>query len=109
MLQRSATGFAWTRTDVPVYRFRAFDDARRALWIASGDPALPDRLRRLWRFTSRLASGVPRRGVQRFRTIEDANAERDRRVQERVDALRASRRAAPPVHGTDRDARCDGA
>lgn len=80
---------------MPVYRFRAFEDARRALWTAVGDPALPDRIRRLWRFSARLASPCARRGVQRFRTIEDANAERDRRVQERVDALRMSRRGAP--------------
>lgn len=64
---------------MPVYRYRSFDDARRALWTRSDAPDLADRIRRLWAFSARL---YPRRytpGVRKFRTIEDANRDRESR------------------------------
>ena len=76
---------------MPVRRFRDLDDARRALWTASDDPTLAERVRRFWRFSARLAPPSASRGLRRFRTIEDANAERERRVTERVQALLAER------------------
>lgn len=78
---------------MPVQRFRDLDEARRALWVAPGDPALPDRIRRLWRFSARLTKPSVPRGVLRFRTIEEANAERERRLKTRVEALLVERGA----------------
>ncbi len=72
---------------MPVQRFRSFDDARRALWIAPGDPALVARIRSVWRFSARLADRRIPRGLRRFRRIEDANAERERWIADRVNAL----------------------
>lgn len=72
---------------MPIQRYRDFEDARRALWIDSADPSLPERIRRLWRFSARLVPPSAPRGVQRFRTIEDANAEREQRIQDRIDVL----------------------
>jgi hypothetical protein len=60
---------------VPVQKFRTFDDARRALWLPAGDPALLLRMKRLgelWRGPRR------RHGVFRFRTIEEAKRRDDR-------------------------------
>jgi hypothetical protein len=79
---------------VPVHRFRDLDDARRALWTGVDDPNLADRIRRVWRFSARLARPSARRGVLRFRTIDEANAEREQRVTERVQALLAERAPA---------------
>jgi hypothetical protein len=79
---------------VPVQKFRDLDAARRALWVDPRDPALPDRMRRLWRFSARLARPNLPRGLHRFRSIEEANAERKRRETERVRALRAERQAS---------------
>jgi hypothetical protein len=79
---------------VPIRRFRDFDDARRALWVGADDPGLANRIRRLWRFSSRLAGPLAERGVRRFHSIEEANAERELRIQRRVKALLAER-AAP--------------
>ena len=76
---------------MPVRRFRDLDEARRALWVAPGDPALADRIRRLWRFSARLAALSAPRGLHRFRTIEEANADRERWVTDRVRALLAER------------------
>lgn len=74
-----------------VQRFRDLDEARRALWTTSDDPRLGERLRRLWRFSARLAKQSVPHGILRFRTIEEANAERERRIAERVQGLLAER------------------
>ncbi len=74
---------------MPVWRFKDFDTARRALWIDSKDQTLSARIRRLWAFSSRLAfSPVAPRGLKKFKSIEAANAERDATVRERVVTLR---------------------
>jgi len=78
---------------VPVQRFRHLDDARRALWTGPDDPRLSHRLRQLWRFAARLAPPSLPRGVRRFRTIEEANADREHHVTARVRALATARAA----------------
>jgi len=77
---------------MPLQRFRDFDEARRALWVPRGDAGLARRIRSLWSFARRLAPGSAPRGIRRFRTQDEANRERDAWVEERVRALRASRR-----------------
>ena len=60
-----------------VQKFRTFEDARRALWLPAGDPAVLIRMKRLaevWRAPAFHEC----RGVHRFRTIEEAKARRDR-------------------------------
>lgn len=61
---------------MPIQKFRSHDEARRALWTDSSDPALPMRMRRLWAFMDRLCRHRPPRGVQKFKSIEEANLER---------------------------------
>lgn len=68
---------------MPVYRFKTFDDAARALWTTSTDPALPGRLRRLWAFSARLVRRRVPPGVRRYRSIEEAQRERASWVTER--------------------------
>jgi len=75
---------------VPLQRFQSLDDARRALWIDPDDPTLSARIRSVWRFSARLVEPRIPRGVRRFRRIEDANAERERWVADRVNALIAA-------------------
>lgn len=77
---------------MPVQRFRDLDEARRALWGGEDDATLWARIRRLWHFTGRLARPTVPRGVRRFRTIEEANEERDERVTRRIQDLLAERR-----------------
>jgi hypothetical protein len=76
---------------LPIRRFRDFDDARRALWVGTDDPELASRIRRLWRFSSRLARPSVDHGVRRFHSIEEANAERELRIHRRVKDLLAER------------------
>jgi len=54
---------------MPIQKFRTFEEARRALWVAAGDPTILERMQRL----GQLARSRPaRRGVSRYRTIEEA-------------------------------------
>lgn len=54
-------------------KFRTFEQARRALWLPSGDPRILETMQRLAEFRG---AGTCVRGVVRFRTIEEANAGR---------------------------------
>lgn len=54
-----------------VRKFRAFEEARRALWLPKGDPEIAHRMKRL----AEIATATPvERGVRRFRSIEEAKA-----------------------------------
>jgi len=79
---------------MPLQRYRDMDDARRALWVARGDPGLVPRIRSLWAFAARLAPGGAPLGIRRFRTIEDANLDREAWTARRARALRHVRRCS---------------
>jgi hypothetical protein len=72
---------------MPVTKFRDADEARRALWLPPGASGLARRIRELWRWSARLAPPVVARGVRKFRSIEDANAEREARSSRRIAEL----------------------
>ncbi len=80
---------------MPVRKYRRIEDMPdHALTHDAGDPAIPDRIRYLWRFSEALLGDVGTcipRGVRKYRSIEEANADRDRWEQERVDRVRAKR------------------
>ena len=76
---------------MPVQRFRDFDAARRATWTTSGDADLVRRLRHQWRLFDRVAGPAGPRGVRRFASIAEANADRDAWVSARVQRLRIAR------------------
>lgn len=60
---------------MPVQKFRTMKEASVALWASPDDPRLPERIRNWWRScATRMVTHSPR-GLRRFRTIEDANAE----------------------------------
>jgi len=76
---------------MPVQRFKDPDEARRALWTTSDDPSLARRIRSLWARAARLAPpGIPR-GLRMFRSIEEANREREGWERARIAALAARR------------------
>ena len=62
---------------MPIQRFRTFREARIAQWLSPGDPRLAERIRRWWRTSAMLSPVVAPRGVRKFRTIEEANADRE--------------------------------
>ena len=79
---------------MPVYKYRTFEEARRALWLPTCDPRLARALRGLWKTSWMLAgSYAPPRGVFKFRSIEEANAHRDAWEKDRIEKLKAQRKA----------------
>lgn len=76
---------------MPVQRFRSLDEARRALWTARDDPGHLRRLQAVCRLAALPVTIPPPRGVRKFRTIGEANAEREAWVDHRVHVLRSER------------------
>lgn len=64
-------------------------------WLPTGDSSIPLKIRYLWRLSEVLLRPVGTcipRGVRKYRSIEEANADRDRWEQERVDRIRLERK-----------------
>jgi hypothetical protein len=69
-----------------------------ALRYDRGDPRIVQSIRRLWNLSEALLGDVGTcipRGVRKYRSIEEANADRDAWEQERVDRIRAKRAPKP--------------
>jgi hypothetical protein len=83
---------------MPVQKFRSVEDMPPVPWC---DPQSEDCLRRiakLWARSSAFSARVYPRGVFKFRSIEEAQAARERVTQENIDRLqreRADRSIAP--------------
>ena len=72
---------------MPVRKYRSLEAAEESLWRDPDEPGLLAAIRRVWAFSMRLA---PRRfppGVYKYRSIEDANQQREEWEQARVTAL----------------------
>ncbi len=77
---------------MPIQRFRTLEDARRALWLKPGDPRLVRAIRWVWALSTELVGHYPPpRGVRKFRTLEEANADRKHWETERSRSLRKLR------------------
>jgi hypothetical protein len=79
---------------MPVRKFRTLDEwqeSKRELWLVCDDPRLPDRIRAHWARWSRLVPLHAPRGVRKYRSSEEADADRERWEQERVDRIRLER------------------
>jgi hypothetical protein len=77
---------------MPVQKFRSVEDMPDvALRHDAGDPAIPHVIRRLWRVADTLLGDVGTcipRGVRKYRSIDEADEDRDRYEQVRVDRIR---------------------
>ncbi len=57
---------------MPVYRYRSFEEAERALWCYAPDEEYYRRVSRLFAFAFRLRTPVCRRGVFKYTGIDEA-------------------------------------
>jgi hypothetical protein len=84
---------------MPVWKYRSVEEMPdAALLRKKHDPSIPERIRYLWRLSELLLSPVGTcipRGVRKYRSIEEANADRDRWERERVQRLREIRSSKP--------------
>lgn len=78
---------------MPIQKFKDLDAARQALWRRPTSSDLGAHIRALWAFSMRLAPRQIPRGVRRFRSLEEANREREQWVTLRVQRLRRHRGA----------------
>ena len=84
---------------MPIRKYRTLEEMNREpRWLPTGDPSIPRKIRYLWRFSELLLQPVGTcapRGVRKYRSIEEAAADRDRWEQERVDRIRFERTRRP--------------
>lgn len=77
---------------MPISYFRTFEGAARALWVAPGDPAILRKMAAVWSVAQPLLAAAPApRGIRRFHTIEESQADRDRSDEARIRALQSHR------------------
>jgi len=81
---------------MPVYRYRSFEEAEHALWLKPGDPRIGRVTAWIWAFSTALLGPAQymdfgQRGLKKFRSIEEANADRERWETERSRYLRKLR------------------
>lgn len=80
---------------MPVHKYRSVEEMPdAALRYDAGDPRIARSIRYLWHLSDALLGDVGTcipRGVRKYRSIEEADADRDRWEQERVDRIRANR------------------
>ena len=82
---------------MPVTKYRTIEEMNNDHsheWFEAGDPEIIRRIKYLWEFSEALLQPVGLcipRGVRKYRSIEEANADRDRWETERVQKLREYR------------------
>lgn len=77
---------------MPVRKFRSIEEMKAvSKWLPAGDPAIGRRFRHLCAFVSALPPMGAPRGVRKYRSIEEAHADRERWEQSRIERIRADR------------------
>ena len=61
---------------MPVYKYKTFEDAERALWNFHPDEAYFNQVAELWRFAQRLCPITYPRGIFKYRSFQEANNQR---------------------------------
>jgi hypothetical protein len=82
------------KNPMPVYKYKTFEQAERALWNFHPDAAYYKQVAELWAFAKKLCPIKYPRGVFKFRTIEEANRHRDEIELEFAKELQRRRSAA---------------
>lgn len=63
-----------------VRKFKSFEDAERALWCFKPDEAYYKKVAALWELGNKLCPPDFPRGIFKYRTIEDANRDKEKWV-----------------------------
>jgi hypothetical protein len=62
---------------MPVYKYKTFEEAERALWNFHPDEAYFRKVAELWNFANKLLPVSYSKGIFKFRSMEEANKHRD--------------------------------
>ena len=79
---------------MPVWKYRRIEDMPEA-WAMKRDVPLGRRIRAVLSLSPIAGPLHVPRGIRKYRSIEEANVDRDRWEQERVDRIRATRLRKP--------------
>lgn len=77
---------------MPVYKFKTFEEAERALWNFHPDEAYYSRVAELWNFANKLSPVSYPRGIFKFRSLEEANKQREEWELNRARDIQSKRR-----------------
>ncbi|HFE64893.1 hypothetical protein B1H10_07940 [candidate division KSB1 bacterium 4484_188] len=77
---------------MPVYKFKTFEEAERALWNFNPDEAYYARVAELWNFANKLSPVSYPRGIFKFRSLEEANKQREEWELNRAREIQSKRR-----------------
>jgi hypothetical protein len=61
---------------MPVYKYKTFEQADKALWNFNPDEEYYKQVAELWRFANKLSPITYPKGIFKFRSIEEANKQR---------------------------------
>lgn len=81
---------------MPVQKFRSVEDMPRVDWCDTKDENFWRRVAALWARSSAFSARIYPRGVFKFRSIEEAQAARERVTRENIDRLRREREPKTP-------------
>lgn len=76
---------------MPIYKYKSFEEAEKALWNFKPDQSYFDAVAELWRFANQLSPITYPRGIFKYRSIEEANKDRERWELAQAKKLRAER------------------
>ena len=62
---------------MPIYKYKTFQDAEKALWNLEPDENYYKHASELWEIANQLSPVTYPRGIFKFRNIEDANKHRE--------------------------------
>ena len=88
---------------MPIRKFRTIEEMNAAdteLWCAEPDAAYYQRVRKLWETSAKLNPRTFPKGVFKFRTQEEAQAQRDRLLAEHIQQTRAASGDEPVQPGS---------
>lgn len=76
-----------------IQKFKSFEDAERALWCFKPDAAYYKRVAELWEMANRLCPPNFPRGIFKYKTIEEANKDKEKWIMENALKKRAKKTA----------------
>jgi hypothetical protein len=80
---------------MPVRKFRDVSEMEDTLWYERTDPALPRAIASVWDFAARMCPLQFPRGVHKYRSIDEADADRERLEEANFVAFQERRRSKP--------------
>lgn len=78
---------------MPVFKFKTFEEAERALWNFNPDEYYYQRVSELWDFVNELNPIFFPSGIFKFKTIEDANRHREKLEIQHAKNVQAKRKS----------------